>query len=377
MKVHKRIFFALGVMLITKILNADNRFPLFQGEVKMEINQKVFESELLSSYPLLKKLSQPGANAIIPAEEIETQLRRAASFIAPQVWPVVAADGKMALPQVLIQENGIVGGLDSLFRVEALSASVKEQSPLVAYALLWGALLDQHPQRAFALMAERATAETVSTIDVLHLTASIDQSPGSRRLNVSPNKADWEALHQSKNPCYRFLALEFFDSVPQSPDDLLWLYRECLFGACGYMEGRALQAIHRNEDYREAVAKLLEEYVASNPTPNDGTIPRIRDHYYDRIRNSKEFVTRIREYIAKNGEKMPTAFSPTEPDSTQPANTGNAADRSPKKPQTIADAVRPAPAETSRLWIVTVGAVIAAVGLLWLLLKKRKRSEMV
>lgn len=379
MKSHKWMFVVIGVMFVTEMLNAGNQYPMFQGKVEREIDEKAYEAELLSSYPLFKKLGQPGAKAGIPAEEIDTQLKKAASSIALKAWPAVAADGKMLLPQVLIQEGGIIGGLDNMFLANALSASEQEQSHMEAYAVFWRILIDQHPQRAFALMAKRATTESVTTIDVLHVTASIGQSPGNRRLSALPSKADWEALHQSKNPCYRFLALEFFDSVPQSPDDLLWLYRECLFGACGYMEGRALEAINRNEDYREAVAKLLEAYVAANPLLadgtmlDDGTIPRLRDHFYDRIRNSKEFVTRIRDYIAKNGEKMPTAVSPTGKTSTQPVNRGDPAGASHKKPQATVDTVRPAPAGTSQWWLVTVGAVIAAVGLLWLLLKKRPK----
>jgi len=373
MKSHKCFFVALGVTFITGMLNAGNRYPVFQGEVAREINKNAHYDELFSSNPLLQKLAQPGAKAVIPADELEMQLKKASSLIAQKAWPVVAADGKMALPQVLIQEDGTIGGLDSFFRIESLSASEQEQIHMAAYALFWRILLTQHPQRAFELMAERAAVETVSTIDVLHVTASIDQSPGSHRLSAFPDKADWEALHRSRNPCYRFLALEFFDSVPQSPDDLLWLYRECLFGACGYMEGRALQAIHRNEDYREAVAKLLEAYVASNPMPDDGTIPRLRDNYYDRIRNSNEFIQRIRDYIAKNGEKTPAAVPPNRQESTPPANTGNPADRSPKTPQTTAGTVKPAPARTSPVWWVSACAVLAAVGLLWLLLKKRKR----
>lgn len=363
------------MMLFTRIVSAESQYPVFQKQkVKIE-DKEAYDKRLLSNYPFFDEVIQfqlAEKGGTLPSSKIEAQLNKSASLIPPRVWSVVAADGKMDLPGVLISEYGIEGGLDNLFRVSVLSASEQEQTHLEAYALFWGVLLDQHPQRAFALMAESAAADAVSTIDVLRITASIGLSPGSHRLSASPNKSDWEALHRSRNPCYRFLALEFFDSVPQSPDELLVRYRECLFGACGYMEGRALQAINRNEDYREAVAKLLEAYVASHPTLDDGTIPQLRDNYRDRIRNSTEFIQRIRDYIAKNGEKMPTSASPTVPNSTPSANTGNPVDTNPKKQQASADTTRPAPAGTSLVWLVVVIAVIAAVGLLWLLLKKRK-----
>lgn len=180
----------------------------------------------------------------------------------------------------------------------------------MAYAFLWTTLLDQHPQRAFEIMVEKAKSPAVASLDVLTVTASIGSFPGGRALNAAPSKADWAALIQSANPCYRFLGLEYFDAVPQSPDELLSLYRQCLFGACSYMEDRALTAINRHEDYREAVAKLLEEYAASNPVMDGGTMSKIRDLYRDRVKASAEIVKRIREHIAKHGEKPPPAITP-------------------------------------------------------------------
>lgn len=363
-------------MLSTRISSAESRYPVFQEQPVKIGDNEAYLKRLSSNYPFFEEaiqfqLAEKGGS--LPLNQIEAQLKKSASLISPKVWPVVIADGKMGLPQVLITENGIDGGLDCFFRIEVLSASEQEQIDMGAYAMFWTLLRDQYPQRAFALMAESAEAEKVSTIDVLRVTASIGLSPGSHRLSASTDKSDWEAMHRSRNPCYRFLALEFFDSVPQSPDELLVRYRECLFGACGYMEGRALEAINRNEDYREKVAKLLEDYVASNPTPDDGTIPSTRDLYRDRVRHSTEFAKRIRDYIAKNGEKMPTMLPPNPQESTPPANPGNPVNTNPKKQQVTADtAKRPAPAGTSTVWLVIVVAVIAAGGLVWLVLKKRK-----
>lgn len=348
------------------------QYPVFTGEVMSPDSSPNFDQQLLEAYPLLQQIAKPGNNAIVPSSQIESQLRKAATLVNARTWPVVRADGKMPLPQVLISEAGINGGLVNSFRVDALSAQ-QDQAHLMAYAFLWTTLLDQHPQRSFEIMAEKARSSAVTSLDVLTVTASIGSFPGGRALSAAPSKTDWAALIQSANPCYRFLGLEYFDSVPQTPDELLSLYRQCLFGACSYMEARALTAINRRKDYREAVAKLLEEYAASNPVMDDGTTSKIRDLYRDRFKASAEIVQRIREHIAKHGEKPLTNDSADQAASKSMSSLPVVQPPAPKKAREEKPASPPSEEPTSSTpWSIIVVLIVVALGLLWLLVKNRK-----
>jgi uncharacterized membrane protein len=137
------------------------------------------------------------------------------------------------------------------------------------------------------------------------------------------------------------------------------------------MEARALTAINRHKDYREAVAKLLEEYAASNPVMDDGTTSKIRDLYRDRVKASAEVVQRIREHIAKHGEKPLTNDSADQAAPNSMSSLPVVQPPAPKKaPEAKPSTASEEPASTS--WLVWGVLVVAAIGLLWLLLKGRK-----
>jgi len=112
------------------------------------------------------------------------------------------------------------------------------------------------------------------------------------------SKSVWSKLHKSKNPIYRLMALDKCDAVEQSPSELLALYKECLFGSCSYLEIRALESILRARDYRPEVAQLINEYLASNPLQNDGTVPNIRVLFQSPLEGAREALKLINEYLA-------------------------------------------------------------------------------
>ena len=149
------------------------------------------------------------------------------------------------------------------------------------------------------------------------------------------------------------------------------MYRECLFGACSYLEVRALEAITRNKDFREDVAKLLEEYIASNPPANDGTLPSLRNNFPNLIEGATRVIATIR-----NTDKPAAPSSPQSDPFAQPTPT-------PKPPPVVqppapkkapeAKTVTPSEEPTSPTpWSIIVVLIVAAIGLLWLLVKKRK-----
>ena len=147
---------------------------------------------------------------------------------------------------------------------------------MIQYAWQWGGFIHLSSQAAFDLMVDRIGESEVNSIDILRLAGALGYTMGAK-LRSPLTKAAWERLHTAVNPVYRFIALEKLDSVEQTPSELLALYRECLLGSCSYLEARALSAIMHNQDYREEVAILLEEYKASNPPENDGTLPSRKD----------------------------------------------------------------------------------------------------
>jgi hypothetical protein len=292
------------------------KYPMFSGRVGY-FEGAHFDQQVWDAYPLILKAVRSDPISHLSLAQIEEQLLKAASQVPLRSWTVVAPAGRMPLPQVLISESGINGGLDNSFRVGAL-ASEQHQAHMRAYALFTNLLLNDYPQRAFKIFAQQSESSVVTTLDVLTISALIGPFPGGRHLKASPSKADWETLSRSANPCYRFLALEYFDQFPQTPAELLVLYRKCLFEGCSYREGRALTAIIQLKDHREPVAQLLEEYVASNPLMNDGTNSLIRDRFPNRIEASLRIIQLIREDRGKDSNlPLPdrTGSDPTGSDS--------------------------------------------------------------
>jgi hypothetical protein len=91
------------------------------------------------------------------------------------------------------------------------------------------------------------------------------------KLGNKPDKKFWQMMREGRNPCYRLIALWKFDSVDQSPEEMLDLYRECLFKSCTFLEIRAMHRIYTENDRRPEVIALLKKYLDTKPLTNDGT----------------------------------------------------------------------------------------------------------
>ncbi|MEQ1933520.1 MAG: hypothetical protein ABL962_06540, partial [Fimbriimonadaceae bacterium] len=200
-------------------------------------------------------------------------------------------------PEAWMESSGIVAYLDS---------DIKQQVELESYISAWGILVGQAPDKAFEIMAGDAARTGVETIDILRFRASRGAWPGSR-LPEPPAKNLWAALHGSGNPCYRLIALEYFDSVNQTPDELLSLYEECLLKGCSYLEVRALEAISANEDRRQAVVRLLRQYASTRNIVNDGTLHLTRSHFEGQTpqQAAVKLADSIQSKIDADGERPP------------------------------------------------------------------------
>ncbi len=228
---------------------------------------------------------------------LEKQTRVFAKPLTEQTWPMVTAEGRMPMPSVLANSgSGIAAGIDAVWSVHSLCTDAQSALEIVRYGWFWSSLVDNDSAFAISWLLNKVNSTAPTTADVVELQAMIGYWPG-QRLNTLVAKKEWEKLHSSANPIHRFIALEKFDSTEQSPSELLALYRECLFGACSYLEVRALEAITRNQDFREEVATLLEEYIASNPPTDDGTLPKLRSNFPDLIEGARSVIEMIRSHV--------------------------------------------------------------------------------
>ena len=280
--------------------------------------------------------------------------------------PLVSALGRMDLPKALVDgEDAFLGGLDSASFWQGIASTTDEASLLMSGIMIYKAMPSA---LSFSRMKARAATANSTLVDLLRLQAFISAPPGAK-LAGSPSRADWEALHKSTNPCYRLIALETFDSVEQGPSELLALYRECLFGACSFLEVRALAAIKNNNDCREEVAKMLDEYAATNPA-NDGTLPGLRNPFREPGTSAKELAVAVRATLrsvsASAGAASPSTTSPT------PTPTVITAPKQADATKSAPMLANNAPPESTP-WSIVVVLIAAAVGLLWLVLKRRAK----
>lgn len=284
----------------------------------------------------------------------------------PEVqWSMDAPVGRMQLPKVIANNgDGFMSGMDSGWEVGLLAENEASAVSMISYAWLWELAFAVNPQHAFELLASRSNVSSVTTADILDLQVALGYWPGSI-LETAPSKEVWKRLHESPNPVYRLIALEKFDSVPQSPSDLLALYRECLFGACSYLEVRALEAITKKHDFRPEVLALLEEYVASNPVKDDGTLPKLRNNFPNVAQGAMAVIATIRdqtqtEATPKRSDADPFARS---------ANPTQAKKSNAPKPATP-DAPYEPTSQRTLVWLlmVIVGMVVAV----WVFLRKSK-----
>ena len=298
-------------------------------------------------------------------------LARAEKIVPQRIWQMDHPQGRMMLPTVLAGNGrGLICGLDAWYAISLLATDSEAFKTMSRYAWLWQPFIDTKPQAAFELMAIRANSVEVTTIDILRLQGALSYWPGGK-LQAPLSKDAWQKLHRAANPVYRLIALEKFDSVEQSPAELLALYRECLFGACSYLEVRALEAITRNKDFREEVAKLLEEYIASNPPANDGTMPGLRNNFPNLIEGATRVIATIRNTDKPAAPSSPQSdpFAQTTPTPKPPPVVQPPAPKKAPEAKTVTPSEEPT---SPTPWSIIVVLIVAALGLLWLLLKNRK-----
>lgn len=295
--------------------------------------------------------------------QIAVEIRRYEAAVVTKEWPVSSPRGRMTLPVIVItRASGILPFFDADIRLDRMAQNDSDKMAILRYAISWNALLSAYPNSAFQEMVERSRSKEVNTIDILRLHLAIGGWPGERlqQDREKLTKSSWEIIHASKHPCYRFIALEKLDSVEQSPAELLALYRECLFGACSYLEARAFEAITSNKDFREDVAKLLEEYIATSPPANDGTLPSLRNKFPHLIKGAEGIIAIIRN-SGKPDAQAQQQSSPL-------AQSAAQSKQQPSEVKPVQSSEKP----VSTPWIVWGVLIAAATGLLWLLLKSRK-----
>ena len=313
------------------------------------------------------RLSQPFGSPMTDAS-IEwhlKNLKRLEAEIPSAVWDPVSPDGQMSLPSVMANNGrGMASGADSFYAIPLLAPDQEAVVPLTQYAYLWQSLLQHRPEVAFAEMAKAAKTSATSTRDVIRAYAALGYEPGASIPTTSPTKADWNRLYKSTNPAYQLIALEKFNLVEQSPQELLALYRKCLFEGCSYLEVRALYAIKRNQDSREEVAKLLDEYANLPPLQDDGTLPTLRNDFRNLPEDAKSLAKRIREELVAQGPQptKPNTLPSVQATQTNPPPAPKE-EQSPPPPteKPTPPAETPEPENPTTLLYVILGLLVVAI----------------
>jgi len=221
-------------------------------------------------YPLAQSASEwlPMVQTMLSGLQIDSQTT---------TWDLASAPGRMGLPRVIIQSDYWKPVSLGIYFPDA---SEEMNGKYQLYHWFWRIIMRALTKDAFASMTTDAQRAEVRTSDLLRLSAAfgyeIENDPDSGGLKPKnpvepPLKADWYALYNSSNPCYRLIAFEFYDRPGLTPEELLSVYESGLFHSCSYVEMRILVGIRDHQDYRDEVKQLLLRYLASNPLLNDGT----------------------------------------------------------------------------------------------------------
>jgi hypothetical protein len=215
--------------------------------------------------------------------------------------------GRLVPPAVMIGgRNGWSPSSDGEPLLHRLFPEHERQRKIAERAILaWRLLIHESHGEAMAWIAQRTSSTVPSVGDVVKLVASMERQPGAI-LTQKISKELWTKLHGSSNPCYKILALEKYDSTDQSPEELLKLYRECLFQTFGYLQVRALEGIYRSKDYRPEVRNLLREFLASSPAEDDGTLPPFPANFSNPVEGAK----RLLAHMEKGGVDSPVPPPP-------------------------------------------------------------------
>jgi hypothetical protein len=234
----------------------------------------------------------------------------------------------------------------------------------------WQLFLLYAPETALAVMKDQGRAAGATNQDIVRLVGAMSREPG-QNLPERISKTLWSDFYNHTNPCYKILALDKYDSTEQSPAELLSLYRECLMDSFGYLQVRALEGIYRSKDFRPEVAALLKEYLNSNPAVDDGTLPAFPASIGNPVDGAKMILAKISK-VGSAVNATPSKSLPPTASSTvipPPSVQSTALKKAPEAKPTSTPSEEPT---SSTPWSIIVVLIVAAIGLLWLVLKKRK-----
>jgi hypothetical protein len=210
---------------------------------------------------------------------------------------IATVPGKLSPPKVLIggdegwnPASDNEGALDRLFRGNSDQRKAGERA-----IMLEGVFIHLAPEKALKSMVPRLGSAKPTLKDAMNLHAACYYRQPGTPLSKQVPKELWLQFYNSPNPCYKILALEKYDSTTQSPEELLKLYRECLFHTFGYLQVRALEGIYRSKDFRPEVRALIEEFQKSSPVENDGTLPTYPGIIHNPIKGAEYVLDAIKK----------------------------------------------------------------------------------
>ncbi|MCX6858286.1 MAG: hypothetical protein NTV80_25690, partial [Verrucomicrobia bacterium] len=264
--------------------------------------------------------------------------------------------GRMALPSTFTNPSAFTRLMEEGFLLEDLKPSNDQISAMFCFYFKWKMQCKVDADSAFNEMLNSNENKAPDQYDMMRF--KLQEHYGDSTVTVKITKPTWQRMHQSKNSIYRLMALDKFSSFEQSPAELLALYKECLFGACSYLEIRALEAILAKKDFRPEVEELLKNYLASGPLDNDGTVPNTRVQFQSPVEGAKMALKLIKE------NPSPTADLPIDKRSEQKLPAISDAKRANVAPKSAAQ-------EDTFPWIlITLSLAGLGVFIIWIVSRR-------
>lgn len=228
--------------------------------------------ELALGAALQELLKLPDAEK---ARKLTSLVEKYESSIRDRPLETVSIPGMLIPPNVLLFGPGGWEPASDVFSTaeNLFPGNDQQQKKIGEWTMMLGRLLIHFaPEEAFKRMVPRLSDPAPTVLDAVRLISATDRQPGAQLTKPIPKEL-WLQFYNSPNPCYKILALEKYDSTTQSPEELLKLYRECLFHTFGYLQLRSLDGIFRNKDFRPDVQALIVEFLKTSPVRDDGTLP--------------------------------------------------------------------------------------------------------